>query len=57
MRYHYAVVHGVATCEDCGWHTESYKNAQAIAKIHAVKRGHHVSGELGIVFSYTGDKP
>lgn len=52
--YTYSVVHGVATCHDCGWTTESYKNAQAISKQHATRYGHHVSGELGIAFSYTG---
>ena len=52
MTYSYGVVHGIATCEDCGWHTESYKNAQAIAKIHAKKYGHKVVGELGIMFDY-----
>lgn len=52
MSYQYSVVHGIATCEDCGWHTESYKNAQAISKIHAKKYGHKVSGELGIAFAY-----
>jgi len=54
LKYHYGVVHGLAWCNDCGWKTESYKNAQAIAKIHAKKRGHNVSGELGIAFSYIG---
>jgi hypothetical protein len=52
MSYTYGVVHGIATCEDCGWHTDSYKNAQAIAKIHAKKYGHKVRGELGISFEY-----
>lgn len=54
--YTYGVVHAVVTCETCGWSTQSYKNAQALAKIHAAKHGHHVSGELGIAFSYTGEK-
>jgi len=52
MSYSYGVVHAVVQCEDCDWHTESYKNAQAIAKIHARKYGHKVSGELGISFYY-----
>jgi len=52
MSYHYGVVHAVVTCEDCDWETQSYKNAQAIAKIHAKKYGHKVSGELGISFGY-----
>tara|TARA_Y100000310_G_C20084273_1_gene535302 strand:- start:151 stop:333 length:183 start_codon:yes stop_codon:yes gene_type:complete len=52
VSYSYGVVHGWAECENCEWKTESYKNAQAIAKIHAKKYGHKVSGELGIVFDY-----
>ena len=51
----YGVVHGTATCQDCGWSTDSYKNAQAISKQHATRYGHQVSGELGIAFSDTGD--
>ena len=54
MDYSYGVVHGVAECLDCDWHTESYKNAQAISKIHAKSKGHRVRGELGIDFSYDG---
>lgn len=52
MSYTYGVVHGVAQCLDCDWHTESYKNAQAIAAKHAKKHGHRVEGSLGIAFSY-----
>lgn len=52
MSYSYAVVHAVIHCEDCEWSTNSYKNAQAIAKIHAKKYSHRVSGELGIALSY-----
>jgi hypothetical protein len=52
MSYSYGVIHAFVECEDCGWTTESYKNAQAIAKIHAKKYGHKVVGELGISFSY-----
>jgi hypothetical protein len=52
MSYTYGVVYGIAECEDCSWGTESHKNCQAIAKIHAKKYGHKVRGELGISFSY-----
>lgn len=52
MNYSYGVVHGVARCLDCEWETSSYKNAQAISKIHANKHGHRVEGELGVAFSY-----
>ena len=50
----YSVVHGLATCETCGWHTEQYKNAQANAARHAKAHGHKVIGEIGIAFSYDG---
>jgi hypothetical protein len=55
----YGVVSAIVECEDCLWRTESYKNAQAIAKIHAKKYGHRVRGELGIGFGYDyrGQKP
>ena len=52
MSYAYGVVHAIVQYEDCDWHTESYKNAQAIAAKHAKKYGHKVSDELGIAFSY-----
>jgi len=57
--YHYAPVHAYVQCETCGWETGSYKNAQALAKIHAKKYGHKVSGDLGISFGYdySMDKP
>lgn len=54
MKYKYGVMHAFVECLDCGWKTESYKNAQAIAKIHAQKHKHRVDGELGIGFSYNG---
>jgi hypothetical protein len=52
MTYSYGVIHAYVVCEDCDWKTESYKNAQAIAKIHAKRYGHRVHGELGISFFY-----
>jgi len=54
MKYSYGVIAAIVECEDCDWTTESYKNAQAIAKIHAARYGHRVVGELGIGFSYNG---
>ena len=51
-RSSYGVIHAVVTCETCGWETHSYKNAQAIAAIHARSKGHRVVGELGIGFIY-----
>lgn len=53
-KYSYGVVHGIAECEDCDWKTYSYKNCQAISKIHAQKHRHKVKGELGIAFDYDG---
>jgi len=52
MSYEYGVTHAIVNCDDCDWKTQSYKNAQAIAKIHAKKYGHKVSGELAIYFNY-----
>lgn len=54
MKYYYGVICAQVWCEDCDWKTESYKNAQAIAKIHAKRYGHKVVGELGIAFGYDG---
>ena len=54
MKYSYGVIHAIVECRDCNWETQSYKNAQAIAKIHAEKHGHKVEGELGIAFMYDG---
>ena len=57
MKYNYGVVHAIVECDDCDWRSESYKNAQAIAKIHAKSHKHRVHGDLGIVFSYNGKSP
>ncbi len=56
MKHSYGVIHAIVSCDDCSWKTESYKNAQAIAKIHAQKHEHKVYGELGIAFTYNGRK-
>ena len=56
MKYSYGVTHAIVRCKDCEWETYSYKNAQAIAKIHAKTHGHLVEGELGIAFDYDGRK-
>jgi len=52
----YGVVHGLANCRDCGWETQSYKNAQALAARHALTYGHHVEGEIGISYVYVGEQ-
>ncbi len=54
MKYRYGVVHATMKCEDCEWETSSYKNAQAISKIHAKTHHHRVEGELGISLVYDG---
>lgn len=54
MKKHFGVVHGVAICDDCGWHTESYKNAQANAARHAKAHKHVVQVDLGIAGEYNG---
>ncbi len=51
----YGVVYGTALCQDCGWETFSYKNAQALAARHALAYGHCVNGEIGISFLYAGE--
>lgn len=54
MKYYYSVISAIVECVDCDWTTESCKNAQAIAKIHAKKYSHNVRGELTIGFGYFG---
>jgi len=54
MEYSYGATHASIRCLDCRWETFSYKNAQAIAKIHAKTYGHKVEGELGIRVMYAG---
>jgi len=54
VKYSYGVIHAVVKCLDCDWETFSYKNAQAVAKIHAKTHGHRVEGELGIAIMYDG---
>lgn len=56
MKYWYSPIGIIVECEDCDWKTESYKNGQAIAKIHAQKHSHRVHGELYIGFGYDGRK-
>jgi hypothetical protein len=52
----FGIVHGLATCRDCGWHTEQYKNAQANAARHASAHGHTVIVEIGMAGTYVGAK-
>ena len=54
MKKRFGVVHGVAQCKSCGWETQSYKNAQALAAKHARHHGHQVTGEVGYAYTYDG---
>jgi hypothetical protein len=54
MKRDYGVVEAEAYCDDCGWLTNSYKNGQAIAAIHAKKHGHKVNGHVINSFTYDG---
>ena len=54
MKRKFGVVHGLASCQDCGWETSSYKNCQEIAAIHARKNRHRVQVEIGIAGWYDG---
>jgi hypothetical protein len=53
------LVHGLATCQTCGWEATSWRNAQATAAAHAKHHpGHIVKGEIGLAFEYPGqDEP
>jgi hypothetical protein len=52
MSYYYSPIGILVECKDCKWKTQSYKNGQAIAKIHAEKYHHKVHGELTVAFCY-----
>ena len=54
MRHTGGTVHGIGNCQTCGWHTESYKNAHAIAAQHARKHKHVVSVEVAYNYTYFG---
>jgi len=43
---------GVADCDDCAWHYESYKNAQAVGANHAKHHDHMVRVETTLVSLY-----
>ena len=52
MKREFGVVHGLCECKTCGWSTQSYKNAQALAAKHAAAYGHEVAGEVGYMYVY-----
>ena len=54
MKKSIGVNHCIANCLDCDWSAQNYKNAQAIAAIHAKKYRHKVNGDVGIGFTYDG---
>ena len=54
MKKSIGVVHAIFTCLDCGKLFDGYKNAQALAAIHAKKYKHRVDGEIGIDSVYDG---
>jgi hypothetical protein len=46
------LVHFIAECEECDWHTEGYESGQRQAAEHARKTGHRISGEEGYAIRY-----
>lgn len=50
----FSVIHCIATCQDCDWVNERYKNAQATGAIHAKKHRHLVHVEIGLSGDYDG---
>ena len=47
-------VSGIANCDDCDWHYENYKNAQAVGANHAKHHHHKVRVETALVSVYDG---
>jgi len=45
------IVHGIATCYECGWEVEG-RNVMGLAAQHAGKTGHHVNCEIGHSYSW-----
>lgn len=54
MKKKFGKTHTIANCQDCSWHTENYKNGQAIASRHAKYHRHKVLVEIGISGYYDG---
>jgi len=57
MNRRFGLVHALAKCDTCGWTSPTWKNAQALASIHARKNGHVVNGEVAYAFTYDGTGP
>jgi len=47
-------VGGLASCDDCSWEYENYKNAQAVGANHAKHNNHQVRVETTLVSLYNG---
>jgi hypothetical protein len=54
MKQAYTVILDTAVCQDCGKKFTCTKNAQALAKQHAEKYKHKVTGEKEILYMYNG---
>jgi hypothetical protein len=54
MKQAYTVISDTAVCENCGKKFTCTKNAQALAKQHAEKYGHRVTGEKEVLYMYDG---
>jgi hypothetical protein len=50
----FGIVHVHAECKDCDWSTNSHKNGQAIAAIHAEKHKHKVVVDVRMTGFYNG---
>ena len=42
-----SLVHGIASCRNCGWECTNYLTVQRSARRHTKKTGHNVAMELG----------
>lgn len=56
MKSSFGVTSCIVQCANCGWRSESYKNAQANAAIHAKKYGHKVLVESTMGGYYDGSQ-
>ncbi len=51
------LIHGIAKCADCDWHTENYLTLQKDALLHHQQTGHHVKMDLGYYCEHKKEKP
>lgn len=52
MTFRKYIVHFIAECKDCNWHTEDFITGQKAASEHARKHGHFVIAETGHYCEY-----